>query len=154
MRDKKTKTTGAGVKVTQNINVWDIIFRTLNGLKKKWVMLPIFAMVFSVLLVAYSYKSYTPMYRASATFTLSSKASSVSAYLSTSTTSTNQLVKTFPYLVNSTPLRKVVTEDLGLGYIPGTISVTTLEDTNMITMSVDSYDYQIAYDILKSVINN
>ncbi|MEE0930460.1 MAG: polysaccharide biosynthesis tyrosine autokinase [Acutalibacteraceae bacterium] len=135
----------------QNANIWDLVLRTLNGIKKIWRILPVLAALFSLAFVVYAYKTYTPVYRATATFTVSSGSSS---YYSTGGVSVEQLEKTFPYIITSPPLRKVVTEDLGTDSMPGTISSSLLEDTNLFTITVDSSSYEMAYNLLKSVINN
>lgn len=135
----------------QSANIWDLVLRTLIGVKKIWRILPILVAIFSLAFVAYAYKTYTPVYRATATFTVSSGTSS---YYSTSTSSVEQLEKTFPYIITSSPMRKVVIEDLGTSSIPGTISSSILEDTNLFTITVDSDSYEMAYNLLKSVINN
>ena len=134
----------------QSANISDLVFRTLIGIKKIWRILPILVAIFSLAFVAYAYKTYTPVYRATATFTVSSG----SSYYSTSSSSVEQLEKTFPYIITSPPLRRVVIEDLGTDSIPGTISSSVLEDTNLFTITVDSGSYEMAYNLLKSVINN
>ena len=44
--------------------------------------------------------------------------------------------------------------DMGLDYLPGTISVEAEDGMNMLTISVSSNDPQLAYDTLTSVIKN
>lgn len=103
----------------------------------------------------YSYATYSPQYTATATFTVTPKGDSLSSYTSTSSNaSTQQLEKTFPYIITSAPLTKVVAEDLGLSYVPGTLTATAVENTNLFTITVTSSNYETAYNVLKSVINN
>lgn len=135
------------------ITIGELLIRTLNGVKKHWRFIPILACVFSVALVAYTYKTYTPQYKATATFTVSPRESSISAY-TTNGISTQQLEKTFPYIITSAPLTKVVTEDLGLSSMPGSITASAVTDTNLFTITVVTDNYEMSYNVLKSVINN
>lgn len=135
------------------ISVGEIIIRTLNGIKKHWRFIPILACICSVVLVAHTYKTYTPQYKASATFTVSPRESNISAY-TTNSISTQQLEKTFPYIITSAPLTKVVTEDLGLSSMPGSVTASAVKDTNLFTITVVTNNYEMSYNVLKSVINN
>ena len=60
----------------------------------------------------------------------------------------------FPYVLTSGVLEDVVMNDMGLDYLPGTISVEAEDGMNMLTISVSSNDPQLAYDTLTSVIKN
>ncbi len=98
---------------------------------------------------------YSPRYRAKASFVVSvsdSSSISVSQYYNRVTTS--QLTATFPYILTSGALSKVVAADLGVASVPGTIKAETLGDTNIFQISVTASDPQMAYDILESVIEN
>ncbi len=97
---------------------------------------------------------YKPTYRAYSTFTVKT----VEA-LGYSTTNYNQTVakqlgEVFPYLLTSDVLNKLVAEDIGLDQVPGKVSASSLESTNLITLSVEADNGQLAYDILQSVIRN
>ena len=141
-------------QTSQQLSMGDMLLRLLNGIKKYWNLIPILACVGCCVMVAYTYKSYVPLYSATATFTVSAKDDTISSYSSTNTASSAQMEKTFPYIITSAPLTKVVTEDLGLGDMPGTISASALPDTNLFTITATSSDYETAYKLLKSVINN
>lgn len=137
------------------ISFGEILLRVLNGAKKHWWLIAILAGILSLAFVFYSYRNYVPQYKATATFTVSPRDTNVSSYSSTSSSaSTLQLEKTFPYIITSAPLTNVVTEDLGLSSMPGSITATAVEDTNLFTITVTSSDYEMAYNVLKSVINN
>lgn len=129
--------------------------KILTGIKKHWYIIAVLAGICCVGFTLYSYRAYTPQYTAAATFTVTPKGDSLSAYTSiSSNASTQQLEKTFPYIITSAPLTRVVAEDLGLSYVPGTLTATAVEDTNLFTITVTSSNYETAYDVLKSVINN
>lgn len=129
--------------------------KILTGIKKHWYIIAVLAGICCVGFTLYSYRAYTPQYTAAATFTVTPKGDSLSAYTSiSSNASTQQLEKTFPYIITSAPLTRVVAEDLGLSYVPGTLTATAVEDTNLFTITVTSSNYETAYNVLKSVINN
>lgn len=129
--------------------------KILTGIKKHWYIIAVLAGICCVGFTLYSYRAYTPQYTAAATFTVTPKGDSLSAYTSiSSNASTQQLEKTFPYIITSAPLTRVVAEDLGLSYVPGTLTAAAVEDTNLFTITVTSSNYETAYNVLKSVINN
>lgn len=129
--------------------------KILTGIKKYWYIIAVLAGICCVGFTLYSYRAYTPQYTAAATFTVTPKGDSLSAYTSiSSNASTQQLEKTFPYIITSAPLTRVVAEDLGLSDVPGTLTATAVEDTNLFTITVTSSNYETAYNVLKSVINN
>ena len=142
--------------------------KILTGIKKHWYIIAVLAGICCVGFTLYSYRAYTPQYTAAATFTVTPKGDSLSSYTSiSSNASTQQLEKTFPYIITSAPLTRVVAEDLGLSYVPETltatavedtnlftITATAVEDTNLFTITVTSSNYETAYNVLKSVINN
>ncbi len=133
------------------LSIGEILMRLLEGVRKYWNLIPIFACIGCCVMVIYTYKNYIPMYSATATFTISPSINSISSFSSVTSV---QLEKTFPYIITSPPLTKAVTEDLELGYMPGTVTATAIENTNLFTITATSTDYQLAYDLLKSVINN
>lgn len=129
--------------------------KILTGIKKHWYIIAVLAGICCVGFTLYSYRAYTPQYTAAATFTVTPKGDSLSAYTSiSSNASTQQLEKTFPYIITSAPLTRVVAEDLGLSDVPGTLTATAVEDTNLFTITVTSSNYETAYNVLKSIINN
>ncbi len=129
--------------------------KILTGIKKHWYIIAVLAGICCVGFTLYSYAAYAPQYTAAATFTVTPKGDSLSAYTSiSSNASTQQLEKTFPYIITSAPLTRVVAEDLGLSDVPGTLTATAVEDTNLFTITVTSSNYETAYNVLKSVINN
>ncbi|MBQ1992311.1 MAG: hypothetical protein II233_06000, partial [Clostridia bacterium] len=134
-----------------SVSMMDMATRLLVGIKKYGDFIPILACVCCCVLVMYTYKTYVPVYSATATFTISPSANTISSY---STVTPSQLEKTFPYIITSAPLTKAVTEDLGLGYMPGSVSVEAVHATNLFTITATSSDYQMAHKLLKAVINN
>ncbi|MCD8381317.1 MAG: polysaccharide biosynthesis tyrosine autokinase [Clostridiales bacterium] len=101
-----------------------------------------------------AYLTYTPQYMAYATFTVTSSSQgtySTSNYYNTTTAS--QLENTFPYLLTSGSLAKIVADDLGVSSLNGTITASVMANTNLFTIEVRSSDPQMAYDIVQSLID-
>lgn len=133
--------------------VEDVLYHFTEWLKRLWIIILVLAMLGTVAISFYTYKTFTPVYQASATFTVNVdiKESSSQSY---NKATANQLAKTFPNILTSSSLNKVICADLGVGYISSNISASVIEDTNLFTITVTSPQAQEAYDVLQSVINN
>lgn len=99
-------------------------------------------------------RNYHETYKASATFIVFSGDQSYAVSDYYNRVSTEQINTTFPYIMTSGALNKVVAADLGLDYVPGQISAQKLGDTNLFQIDVIASNGQLAYDILQSVIEN
>ena len=60
----------------------------------------------------------------------------------------------FPYILTTGYLSEVIAEDLNRPSVPGTINVSTIKGTNLLTITVRSWNANFAYDILQSVLKN
>lgn len=134
--------------------VQDILYHFTEWFKRLWILILIFAVIGASGLTLYTYKTFTPKYQASATFTVNVdvKASSAESY---NKATANQLAKTFPNIVTSSSLVKIISSELEIsGIDASTIKANVLEDTNLFTITVTSNNPQMAYDVLQSVIAN
>ncbi len=98
---------------------------------------------------AVSYVNYEPIYRCEATFTISS---GDGGSLFSSVNSASQLSKTFPYVLDSGYFRGVLLDALGQDELNGTIEAQTIDDSNMVTMRVDSPSPEDARAILEKAL--
>ena len=96
-------------------------------------------------------RSYRPMYRASATFTVYVANALQSEIRSYNTATAEQMAKTFPYILTSGALSDRVMQSLDIPAMPA-VSASVLNNTNIFTLSVTSGDPQRAYDVLEAVI--
>ena len=62
------------------------------------------------------------------------------------------MAEIFPYILSSGVLQDVVAREMGMDYVPGSVSAQAEEGTNLLTMSVTSNDPQMAYDVLHKMI--
>ncbi len=108
-----------------------------------------------------SYVRFTPTYTVSATFTVHTEnevlsgdnnASAYSFFYDRNTASQFQAV--FPNIINNSVLQKLVCSDLGVTYVPATVTATCIDDTSMVTLTATGSDAQLTYDTLMSVIEN
>ena len=139
----------------EKIDLMRIINDMWKGVKRFWLIMGIVVLLLGGVFGFRAYRSYSPMYSASATFTISGDEASLyssTSYLNSRTAS--QIVNTFPYILNSGLLQKKVAEELGTENVPGTISTEILGSTNMITIVTNSSDPRDAYDILQAVIKH
>lgn len=139
----------------EKIDIFRVIDDMWKGAKRFGVWLILFAVLLSGMMYVRARRSYVPVYSSSSTFTVSSDNDSLyggSSYYNNITAA--QMAKTFPYILTSGLLQKTVAADLGLDYIPGTITAQALANTNLFTIEVVSKDAEMSYKILQSVIKN
>ncbi len=102
----------------------------------------------------YSYIGYEPMYECEATFTVGTGENSdgnYNFYYSSSTA--DQLSKTFPYILDSAYFRSVLLEKLEKDSLNGTITASAMESSNVVTMSVQSTNAKDATEILRAALD-
>lgn len=97
------------------------------------------------------FRSYQPMYRASATFTVYVANALQSEIRSYNTATAEQMAKTFPYILTSGALNERVMSSLDIPAMPA-VSASVLSNTNIFTLTVTSADPELAYDVLEAVI--
>ena len=94
--------------------------------------------------------NYSPTYVAEAT--VSVEIVNGGAYANRNTAEQMGLI--FPYILTSGALSDVISADLGTKSVPGTIRVTCIKGTNLLTIDVTSRDPNNAYAVLQSVLKN
>ncbi len=135
------------------IDLFTLIDNLWRGTKKYWWLVITLAIISSGIACFHVYRSYYPYYTASATFAVKlSQDSDGSIYQDSMRAS--QMSATFPYILSSSVLMNLISDDLGEEYVSESISADNLADTNLFTLNVSSGDPQKAYDVLQSVIRN
>ena len=132
----------------------------LKGARKLWWLCVILAVLIGGFRYVNDYRSYVPMYRSSATFTVTSQnaqatisgISSYSFYYDASTTS--QLTETFPYILQCNILQDAIINDLDLTYMPASLNASMVPGANLFTLTASGRDPQLTYDVLISAIEN
>ena len=145
MSDRVEQTDSRQIDEAEKIDLIKAVEDFLHGLKKLWLL--ILALI--VLGAGVSYfrttYTYTPQYVASATMAVTGPGGE---YSGTAT----QMAEIFPYILSSGVLQDVVAREMGMDYVPGSVSAQAEEGTNLLTMSVTSNDPQMAYDVLHKMI--
>lgn len=139
----------------QPIDLLRILNDMWQGFQRFWPLFPLIILLCGGLMYFRAKSGYVPYYASSATFTVSNVSDDIydtSVYYNNMTAA--QMEKTFPYILSSSLLMKMVAQDLGVTAIPGTISADSISGTNLFTITVTARDAQSAYDVLESVIKN
>ena len=140
----------------EKIDIYDLLDRYLKVLRRMWWVVLLLGLLGSAAGYFYAVSTYQPYYTAYTTFTISRRTEYgyTASYYNGSSTSASQMAKTFPYIISSSALEKLIADDLGMDSVPARISASAVEDTNLFTIRVEASDPQLAYDVLQSVITN
>ncbi|MGM9652550.1 MAG: AAA family ATPase [Eubacteriales bacterium] len=132
----------------------------LEAILRFWYVILILALLGGALMFCRSYARYTPVYQSSVTFTVHTQEISSSGIGMTSYSfaynraTAKQLSSTFPNIIKSNILQDILCNDLGMSYLPVSLSAASVAGTNMFTITAKGNDPQLTYDVLQSVIRN
>lgn len=126
----------------EKIDITGLLQDLYHGIRKLWWLVIILTVFFAIKNYFSVTTSYVSQYVASATVSVNSATGS----------SAQDMAQVFPYIMTSGVLAEVVSEDLGVESLPGTISAEADEGTNLLTISVSAEDPQVAYNTLMSVL--
>lgn len=132
----------------------DLISLTLKALKRYLIPVLVITGLLCGILLYRTRSNYTPLYTSYASFSVSISNDYGTSTQYYNTAVAEQLGKTFPYILRSNMLSSIVANELGLPYLPASVSAEALENTNIFTLTVTGKDPQQVYDILLSVIRN
>ena len=122
-----------------------------------WIVLLALILGGGGLMYAYTMRTYVPLYRCEAMFSVSvsySGSTDLAGYSYYYDKSAAQLVaSTFPYLLESEVMNELIRQELGTPVIPAAISVTSVAETNLLTLTVTGADPQSTYDTITAVMN-
>lgn len=135
----------------EKIDITQVVEEVWAGFKKIWWLILLLIIAGAARSYFATSGSYTPQYVASATMSVTTPYGN-GGY--SDTQSASEMAEIFPYILTSGVLADVVAQDMGLDSVPGSISASAEEGTNLLTISVSSGEPQMAYDILMSVIKN
>lgn len=121
-----------------------------HRLKRLWILVLVMTLIVSAIFYYRTSVTYSPTYVAEATVSVEIVNGGTYANKNTA----EQMGLIFPYILTSGALSDVIAEDLGTSNVPGTIDVSSIKGTNLLTITVSSSDANYAYDILQSVLNN
>lgn len=123
------------------------IFRDV--LKNLWVIVLV-GISAAFLSYVYAWASYHPQYVSQTTFVVTAKGSSTGAYANLS--QTQQLAEVFKTVLDSDVLKKKVAEQLGQSSFEGSVSVSIVQETNLLTVSVTADSPTTAFQELNMML--
>ncbi len=136
------------------IDLSELIDRFIRVFKRFWYIILIFALIAGALNAFRAYRSFTPMYESQALFSVNSGYTADDIFTASyyDNEAAKQLSEAFPNMLNTDIMRELMVQELGRG-INGSISTSSVADTNMFSITVRSQSPQDAYDIIWAVIN-
>lgn len=96
--------------------------------------------------------TYQPMYRSTATLVVSSRDTSRSVY--NNIDSAGNLAAVFTEIINSSVLENKILEQLNMVDFDGTITASRIENTNLLTLSVEGKDPRTVFLVIRAIIDN
>ena len=149
MEDPKNIAAGTAMDADDEIDLVELATNFFRIAKRLWWLFVLLVAVGVGGMYAFSYFRYAPMYRCEATFTISTGDNS-SFYYNSSTA--DQMALTFPYILDSSYFRSVLLDTLGKDTLNGTLSATTISNSNMVTMQAVSPSAEDARAILDAAL--
>lgn len=134
----------------EKIDITAMLYAIWNSIKKIWYVFVLLPLILATLNFFRTSATYSPTYKAESTVSISVVGNDGNATNNARTA--EQLGKIFPYILTSSAMKDIIAEDLGLGYVPGNISVNNVAGTNLLTISVTGGNANQCYDVLQSVI--
>ncbi len=134
----------------EKLNIVSFLNDLLHRLKSFWWVILLLTVIFGAAFYYRTSTTYTPTYTAEATVSVALV--NGGAYANRNTA--EQLGNIFPYILTSGALSDVIASDLGVGGVPGSIRVTSIKGTNLLTISVTGSNPDNVYAVLQSVLKN
>ena len=124
----------------------------LRDVVKRWLVILLAALSVGVGAYIYTDMAYTPVYRTTTTFVVTTRGSSTTVYSNLS--STSNLAGLFTELLNSSIMRKTIVQEMGASSFNGTIDTAVVPNTNLITMTVTDTDPRMAFLAAQTIIEH
>lgn len=124
----------------------------IQDVARRWLAVVLAALVLGVSAYIKTDLEYTPVYRTTTTFVVTSRGSSSTVYSNLS--STSSLATVFTELLNSSILRKAILAELDTQSFDGTISASVVSETNLLTMTVTASDPRTAFLVAQAIIDH
>lgn len=135
---------------SEKIDIISFVNDFFHRLKRMWIWVLVLTVGVSAIFYYRTSVTYSPTYVAEATVSVEIVNGGTYANRNTA----EQMGLIFPYILTSGALSDVIAEDLGTSNVPGTISVSSIKGTNLLTITVTSSNAEQAYAVLQSVLNN
>ncbi len=134
----------------EKINIVSFLNDLLHRLRSFWWIIILLTVAFGAASYYRTSTHYNPSYTAEAT--VSVEIVNGGSYANRNTA--EQMGVIFPYILTSGALSDVIAADLGTSGVPGSISVSCITGTNLLTISVTGSNPDNVYAVLQSVLKN
>ena len=134
----------------QELDVVALLRNFLQSFRRMWPVVLVLTVALGALSYGRSTRNYSPQYTAETTVSVELINGGVNGNQNTA----EQMGEVFPHIIRSGALSDVITADLGVKSVPGTINVSNIKGTNLLTISVTSGSEEMVEQILQSVLRN
>jgi capsular exopolysaccharide synthesis family protein len=134
----------------EKIDLFSFFNDFLHRFRRLWFVVLLLTVGVAALFYYRTSTHYTPSYQAEATVSVEL----VNGGTFGNRNAAQQMGKIFPYILKQSALSEIIAEDLKRDSVPGTIQVSSITGTNLLTITVTSWDAQLAYDVLESLLEN
>ncbi len=124
----------------------------LRDICRQWWVILIAAAAAALIAGTYAKITYKPQYTATATFVIS-KSGVSSNTVSDSLSAASALAETFTTVVDSEILESRVCTALGIDSLDGDISVSVVESTSLMTLTVNTSSPWLAYEVIQATMD-
>ena len=124
----------------------------IQDVLKRWLIVLAVAVMVGVSSYILTDMRYTPVYRTTTTFVVTTQGSSATVF--TNLSSTGNVASVFTELLNSSILRKTIVQEMGVPSFNGTISTSVVPNTNLINMTVTASDPRTAFLAAQTIIDH
>ncbi len=133
----------------EKIDITSFLNDFAHRVRRSWWIVLLLAAGFAAVFYLHVRTSYSPTYVAEATVSVEA----INASSSSGQTTAEQLQRIFPFIYSS-GLSDTIAADLGMGSVPGSIRVSWISGTSLLSFQVSSYNAEHAYNILQTVIQD
>ena len=134
----------------EKLDILSFLNDCMHRLRRLWWVVLLVVIISMAISYFRSSTSYSPSYVAEATVSVDIVNGGASAKRSTA----EQMGTIFPYILTSGALSDVIASDLNMKSVPGSIQVSNISGTNLLTIQVTSWNAEHAYNVLQSVLKN
>lgn len=138
------------------------VFRTLRLLgrqfRRRWYLVVLLVALGGGFFGMKALGSYVPQYQATATYAVSSGVSGVTDMTSSNsyydTQARAQIVSAFPFLFTTEAMQERIKEELGITYIPGSVTASAVGETSFYKLTATGADREMTLNLLRAVEKN
>ncbi len=139
------------------IDLIRLVKTALRHVRYSWILCVFLVVVFALAGNFLSRRFYSPTYQVRASFVVNAYTEEDAGTYSHNYTNSQiakQLNETFPYVLTSGALSRIVAADLGYDSLPVSVSAEALGEINIFRITVSGSDPQLCMDALDSIIAN